>query len=185
MPRSGMTVLIDELRRRCDAGTADYSDDALQTVLDGYRSVHIRRPLLAIPAQSDGSAVYNDYYWSSPGWVEAPESGSAVWRVEDSAGSVVGTAAYTVESRAGHLRFSASTGGSAYALTFRAYDMDRAAADVWDSRAAAVADRFDVSTDNHDLKRSQLVHHYREMAASYRRRAPALTSERIREDISR
>ncbi len=184
MSRTGMTPLIDELRRRCDAGTADYPDDALQTVLDGYRHVHVRRPLLSVPTQLGGSAITNDYYWSSPGWVEGLESGSAVWRIEDSAGSVVGTASYTVESRAGHLRFADNTGGSAYYLTFRAYDLDRAAADIWETKAATVADRFDVSTDNHDLKRSQIVQHYREMAASYRRRAPAATAERVRDDIT-
>ncbi len=182
MARSGMTTLIDELRRRCDAGTADYTDDDLQAVLDGYRRVSVRRLLLAVPTQSGGSAVYNDYYWDAGDWVEGAESGTAVWRVDDSAGSVVGTAAYTVESRAGHLRFTADTLGTAYYLTSRAYDMDRAAADLWDAKAAAVASRFDVSTDNHDLKRSQLVQHYRDMAASYRRRAPAQTSERLRDD---
>ena len=183
MARPGMTALIDELRRRCDAGTADFSDDALQAVLDGYRRVSVRRPLLVVPTLSGGSAVYNDYYWYAGYWVEGPESGATAWRVEDSAGSVVGTALYAVESRAGHLRFADDTRGAAYTLTSRAYDLDRAAAAVWDAKAAAVADRFDVSTDNHDLKRSQLMQHYRDMAAGYRRRAPAAASERLRSDL--
>ena len=190
--RAGMTPLIDELRRRCDAGTASdviagqthWSDDDLQAILDGQRRDYARRPLLAIPAQQTGGSLsYQDYYWLVGTWVEGAESGTAVWRIEDSAGSIVGTAAYAVNSRAGHIRFTADTGGTVYYLTYRGYDLDRAAADVWEAKAAGVAARFDAATDNHDLKRGQLAQHYRDMAATYRRRAGVRAHARTREDV--
>ena len=187
--RVGMATLIIELRSRCDAGTADYSsggqtfwtDDQLQTILDSHRADVKRERLLMSADQIGGSAIYQDYYWGHE-WVEEMGSGTAIWRVDDSSGSAVGTTLYTPEYRAKHLRFAANTLGTAYYLTYRVFDLDRAAADVWEQKAASVAMRFDVKTDNHDLKRSQLVQQYRDMAAQFRRRAGARVSMRLRDD---
>ncbi len=188
--RTGMDNLINKLRARSDAGTADYvsggitfwTDDQLQEILDENRSDVIREPLELHPEQIGGSAVYFSYSWSRR-WAEEAASGTAIWRVDDSAGSLIGTASYTPEYGAQTLRFTANTGGSAYFLTYRAFDMDRAAADVWEQKAASVATRFDIKTDNHDLKRSQLAQQYRDMAAQFRRRAGAKVSQRVRDDM--
>lgn len=181
--RSTMAPLITELRRRVDeSGTADWSDDQLQDVLDRNRDDVRREGLRGESEYSGGSVVYFDYYWHCGPWVEHADGGT-VWRLEDSAGSAIGTALYTPEYGAKHLRFAANTGGSAYFLTYRAFDLDRAAADVWDDKAASVASRFDIKTDNHDLKRSQLAAQYRAMAADYRRRAGPRVSTRLRDDM--
>lgn len=188
--RDGMASLIIELRTRCDAGTADYqvagsdfwTDDQLQSVLDRNRRDVKRETLMLAPELSGGSAIYHDYQWCRE-WVEEAASGTAIWRVEDSQGSLIGTASYTPEYGARSLRFASNTGGTAYFLTYRSYDLDRAAAEVWERKAGHVASRFDIKTDNHDLKRSQLVEQYRAMAVEFRRRAPAKIATRVRDDM--
>jgi hypothetical protein len=186
-----MGNLIADLRQRGEAGSAEYvlsghtywSDEDLQTRLDHTRTDVFRAPLTVGPVTSGGSAVYQDYYWRTGDAVEEASSGTVAWRVEDSAGSVIGTADYTVNYAARHIRFAANTAGSAYFLSYRAFDLDRAEAEVWERKAANVANRFDVSTDNHMLTRSQLQAHYLAMAASARRRAPAQVRTRIRDDV--
>jgi hypothetical protein len=173
------------------AGTAEYAlgtttywtDDQLESVLDRYRTDVYREPLVLRPIYVNGTARYHDYYWRRAE-VEQATSGTAAWRLETSAGALIGTANYSVNYEARHIRFSADQGGVTYYLTYRAYDLNRAAAEVWESKAAHVADRFDVETDNHNLLRSQLYNHYMNMAKIYRRRSPAMTSHRTRADVN-
>ncbi len=49
-----------------------------------------------------------------------------------------------------------------------AWDLNRAAADVWDEKAAAVANGFDFAADGGDYKRSQLYAQYVQSARRYR-----------------
>jgi hypothetical protein len=189
--RAGMANLIDELRARCNAGSADYSlagdtywvDDQLQTTLDRHRCDYQRQPLRVDPIQMVGSAVYHDYYWQRGDWVEEGTSGTAAWRVENSAGSVISESGYVVNYVHKHIRFTADQMGTAYYLSYRAYDLDRAAADVWARKAAHVTDRFDLSTDNHKLSRRQLHEMYTAQAKYYRSMAPARSVTRVRDDI--
>lgn len=48
------------------------------------------------------------------------------------------------------------------------WDLNRAAADVWDEKAAAVASAFDFAADGGDYKRSQLYAQYAQSARRYR-----------------
>lgn len=188
--RASMASLIADLRQRCEAGTADYSlagvtfwdDEALQARLDAYRTDVYRAPLVVQPVYSGGSALYYDYYWQRGAAVEAVDGGTA-WRVEDSAGSAVGTADYEVNADARHIRFDSDQQAKAYYLTYRVFDMDRAEADVWDRKAAHYAAAYDVSTDNTSLKRSQLIAHCRAMADAARKRAPARNRASVRFDV--
>lgn len=50
------------------------------------------------------------------------------------------------------------------------FDLNAATADVWDVKAGRVANRFDIVTDHQSLNRSQMVAHFRSMAALYRGR---------------
>lgn len=193
MARSGMANLILRMRQMCNAGTADYtitgttpqtfwSDDQLQAKLDQHRQDFYRESLAVQATQDDGgTARYQDYY-SCYRNLEEAASGAAVWQVENSAGSAIGTASYTPNYDAGHIYFAADQGGTAYYLSGRAYDMERTAADVWEVKAAQVADRYDVTTDNHSLKRSQLYQMYMASAKQYRRQARPRTVQMIRED---
>lgn len=50
------------------------------------------------------------------------------------------------------------------------YDLNAAVASVFETKAALVANRYDTSTDGQGLNRSQLIGHFRTMAAMYRNR---------------
>ena len=50
------------------------------------------------------------------------------------------------------------------------YDLNAAAADVWEEKAAALAEDYDFSADGASFKRSQSHQHATKMAAYYRRR---------------
>lgn len=188
--RDGMSDLITRLRGMTDAGTADYTlaggtywtDDQLQSVLDRRRMDVYREKLITQEEYSNGTAFYHNYYFCESD-VERLASGTVAWRVENSAGSVMGTGSYTANYDSTHIRFAADQGGSAYWLSYRKYDIERAAADVWEQKAASVASRFDIKTDNHDLKRSQLRASYLQMAQIHKGRAKPQSSRFNREDV--
>jgi hypothetical protein len=48
------------------------------------------------------------------------------------------------------------------------YDLNAAAAKVWDEKAAAAACNFDFSADGASYTRSQVIAHYNKMASKYR-----------------
>lgn len=192
--RDGMQNLVNRLRGYCDAGTADYTigaitywtEDQLLDALDGARIDVLQQPLSALPRQaSGGSAVWHDYYFPAGDLgVEEAASGTAAWLVEDSTGADIGTANYTVNYRTGHIRFTQNTAGTAYYLTYRQYDLAAAAADVWQMKAGHVSSRFDVKTDNHDLKRSQLHAMCMANAKEWRSRARARSVHMVRDDVN-
>lgn len=181
MTRLGMSDLITRVRQYSQADENEYTlagetywtDDHLQDVLDRNRLDVWREPLLPEPSYNNGGTVeYYDYYFAQ-GNAERAESGSIIWQLENSVGSAIGTGDYTVNYHAKHIRFSADTAGSAFYLTYRSYNPEMAAADIWDAKAANIANRFDIRTDNHDLKRSQLYTMYTKEATKWRNRALA------------
>ena len=173
--RSGMADIISALRGMCEAGTADYtlasfgtawSDDHLQDILDENR-FDVNEDMVTMPRYSGSTAEYYDYYFQSRP-VERASSGSAVFHVYNSAGSAAGTANYSVNYRAGHVEFTSDQGQTRWSVRARAYDLNGAAAAVWRMKAAHYqALGFDVKTDNHDVKRSQLVDRALKMAEKY------------------
>ncbi len=181
--RAGMTELIAELRLLTDAGTADYSDEQLQSRLDKNRCDFRRDMLKPEPTYNGGTIYYYDYYFQRKN-VEGTASGTAAWRVEDSLGNTIAGTLYTPNLDARHILFAANTAGSAYYLTGREYNLYIAAAEVWDQKAADVAGSFDLKIDNHDLKRSQLVAQYKQMAAQFRAKAKPTFTRLKRVDVN-
>ena len=55
------------------------------------------------------------------------------------------------------------------------YDLNAAAADIWEEKAATMAEDFDFSADGGRYSRSQAYEHYMRMAARYRSRRSART----------
>lgn len=176
--RLGMTDLINRLRQYGQAEQSEYTiggetywtDDHLQAVLDRYRTDIYSESLAPVGVFESGATVYRDYPFRY-GDVERAESGTAIWQLWTTGGVQVGTADYTPDYNAKMLRFGTPTDGGQRVLNYRTYDLYRAAADVWRQKAANVANRFDVSTDNHSLKRSQLRDSYLEMANFYDQQA--------------
>lgn len=188
--RDGMNELIMRLRGMCAAAEDEYSvydvtywtDEQLQDALDAERVDVKREALISRPDYGAGGTVtYRDYYFHYAD-VEDAATGAEAWLLQDASGSTVAGSAYVVNERARHIRFAADTGGSAYRLSYRAFDLNRAAAVVWEQKAGHVASRFDIATDNHDMKRSQLYKQYRDRAAEYRQRAGAGVAYKRRRD---
>lgn len=190
--RAGMVELVQRLRLLCDAdedeftlaGQTYWTNEHLQTELDKQRRDIPREPLAPVASYSGGSVLYQDYYFQH-GDVERFASGATGWQLEDGNGSAVGTADYTVNYDARQIAFNADTGGTIYYLTYRTYNVYRAASEVWGFKAASVASKFDVKTDNHDLKRSQLKKQYEERAADFRKMAGGNFKQMRRVDVTR
>lgn len=186
-----MTNLIQRLREAANADTGEFvlgggtywTDDQLQTKLDQNRRDIYEEPISPTPTFVDGASVYLDYYWRGAN-VEEAESGSAAWLLQDSNGSAIGTANYSIDYDARKISFSTSTDGAVYSLTYRTFNVNLAAADVWDVKAANVSRLFDVSTDNHSLKRSQLEAAYSKKAKEFRRKSGGQVKQMVRSDMN-
>ena len=187
-----MANLILRLRAMTQTATGDYllgsvsywTDEHLQDVLDQYRTDMERCLLRSEPEYVDGASVYYDYY-TPPGSGNFEELGSGVeaWAVRDGNGALIATADYTINYLNGHIRFDTNQAGQARYLRARFFDLNRAAADVWRQKAAHVALRYDIQTDNHRLTRSQMRAACLEMATYYDRQAGPTHGQLVRSDL--
>ena len=175
MARTTMAELIDVLRGMTQAGTADYTlgtatywdADQMQRVLDRYRLEVLREQLAPTEYYAAGGTIqYYDYY-SQWGNYEQTSGGTAIFIVENATGTDAGTATWSADYLNGKVTFVSDTGGSAYYLTGRSYDLNRAASDIWRQKASYYANTFDFSTDNHSIKRSDIYKHCLQMADYY------------------
>lgn len=161
MARTGMATLITELRRRTLAGTADstingtvyWSDNQLQDVLDRYRCTNRDTELSAIPQRSGAGFVYLEYPIPPQyQWIEQSATDSG-WQLRDSAGGT--SLSYTVNYSARMVTFNADTANTDYYLDCRTYDLNMAAADVWESKASFIHENVNWSSDNHRIEASK------------------------------
>lgn len=183
MARAGMSNLISRWRRMVDdAGTAVWSDDQAQELLDDNR-VTVYSESLGSLAQDIGSTVYLVYH-SRYGNQEELASGTNVWRLFDASGSTIGTANYSVDYQRGIVTFTADQQGSARYLDARSYDLAGAAADAWRQRAALQADGYDFSADGATFNRSQWFKHCQQMAEVYDRQRVSTVSIMTRSDLN-
>jgi len=190
--RGGMVNLINKLRSMTEAGPADYkiagvshwSDVLLQEILDGHRTDVVREPLRA---EADflniGSAEYRNYYSQYRNFEEAA-SGTPAWDVEDGTGESASTADYSINYNAGHVRFNENTLGISYYLSCRVYNLNGAAAEVWQKKAAHVARAYDFRADQAQFNRSQMFDHYMKMADHYRDKAGIRVTRLFRSDAA-
>lgn len=63
---------------------------------------------------------------------------------------------------------------------FPTYDLNAAAADVWDEKASAVSVNYDFTADGGDYKRSQQFEMYSKMARTYRSRRSLKTVKAVK-----
>lgn len=189
--RLGMSTLISTLRQMTLAGTADYtisgisdtfwSDSQLQEILDINRYDFVEEELLPIPKTVSSELVYLRY--DAPyGHLETIDSGTAIWCLTISDGTQAGTANYSVDYTKGIVTFTADQGGTAWFMSGRSYDLNAAAADVWNRKATYYAQSYDVKTDGHQLTRSQLFKQAKEMEEYYRGMVGAYTVDILRGD---
>lgn len=164
MTRSTLAVPIARVRELAAAGTADYSDDAIEAVLDRNRMDFADDVLSPLREYDSGGTVRYYMHQSQFRNLEATDGGTAVLYVRDATGTRAGTASYSVDTLAGRVTFVADTAGTVYYLTGRSYDLYAAAAEIWRQKAATVADRFDFNADGAAFQASQLMKHYQAMA---------------------
>jgi hypothetical protein len=172
--RPTMTELIAELRTMCEAGTADYSvgtvtywsDDQLQAILDRLFHFHNFEGLIPVPQYGIGTTYYYDFYANGEWW-----EGSATIRGYTSGTSgamgTINPANYSFDNVNGIVSFTNPQGTLGFTITGNTFDMNKAAAEVWRKKAGHYAAAYDFSTDNHSLKRSQLMAQAQEMARFY------------------
>jgi len=166
--RSGMSWLIQRLRYMLDdtGGTA-FTDSEIQDVLDEYR-VNVHRD----PMEIERTLLTNtDYeyriYHAHYGNLERVESGTAIFKIEDSAGSQRGTATYSADYLNGIITMTADQEGTALYLTARSYDLNGAASDMWLRRAGQVADRYSFGAGGQSFSRSDWFAHCAKMSSFY------------------
>lgn len=165
--RSTMSELITELRSLTDTGAEEYSigdiqywsNTQLQGVLDNHRTDVKWEEMTAI---EEGDGSYLDYAIGM-GYFEQTTGGTAIFIVQDLNGATVTSPTYTVDYIRGVVTFASDTTGTAYYVTGRSYDMDGAAAELWRKKMNHYASAVDFSTKVHDISRSQLFDHAKEM----------------------
>jgi len=181
MARAGMQRLIDTVRGYANAApdewtvstdtsyTAYWSDEEIERVLDRHKVEYIHAPMEAVQSYASGAIVYLQFRAGVPDI----ESGTAVFKIEDTSGTVSG---YTMDYARGVATFSTDQAGKGFYWSGFAYDLNAAAADIWRMKASHAAEQVDFSTDNHSIKRSQQAQSCLAMAQYYQNRS---TSEGV------
>ena len=178
--RATMATLITRLRGLCEAGVDDYvlagdtywTDPQLQDHLDGSRQDWRSVPLEAQP-EIVADNVYDYLDYRIPTEIvgrDFEEAGTgSIWAVKDSTGATVSTSLYTVNYRAGIIRFTTDQDAASYRLDCRTFNLNAAAREVWETKAAHAAAGVDWASDNHKISSSQEYEHCKERAEYFRK----------------
>lgn len=174
-----MTDLIARVRRYIGdtASPQQFADSDIQDQLDQYRHVVRYAPLTPGPTLQPGALYdYLDYYASVGNW-ENDEVLSWV--------NFATLTPYTADRITGHWTFNLAAPGQypPVYITGKFYDLWAAAADLLENWAAVTAaTAYDFTTDGQSFKRSQLVSAKLGLAAQYRKRAMAHSTQVRRVD---
>lgn len=190
MARTGMTDLIGQIRVFCNLGTNDYtlgtstfwSDDNVQTVLDRHKVTVIEDELLEVPNTISGGSIEYKIFHSRFGNFEQTTGGTAIFTIEDSAGTIIGTSNYTVDYANGIVTFGSNQAGSSRYLTGYSYDIYNTAADVWRMKAGAYGESVNFKTDNMSVNRGDLIKNALSMASQYSMMGNSKVIDMIRDD---
>src|SRR5690606_15801918 len=104
------------------AGTADFSDDDVQAALDQTRIDVHHEQLSAVVDRVGGGALEWREYRSRYRWFEATDGGTARFVVEDTLGSVRGTADWSADYQAGVVTFAQDQRGTSLFLSGHSFD---------------------------------------------------------------
>ena len=185
--RTGMSDIISTVRGMCNAGTADYTagtavywtDDQLQGYLDRRRSDVYERQLQPVDEMYNGALKITKHYIGNFN----VESGTAVFWIAKSDGTrLTVDTDYTVDYSLGLVTFPANTGGTLYYATYRSYDLNQAAADIYRAKAGHYSDMFNFSTHGHTINKGELIKHALQMAEYYSQAGGARAIDMDRSD---
>jgi hypothetical protein len=186
-----MATLISTVRGMANAGTAEWTvagtgatisywdDTEIERVLDRHKIEYVHADMQPVQSYSGGSIVYTQYRAN----VTDIESGTDLFKIEDTSGTVTG---YTFDYASGVATFTADQGGKSLWWSGYAYGLNAAAADIWRLKASHAAEMVDWSTDGHNVKRSQQVSACLNMATYYQSRSSSegvSTAKVTRDDL--
>lgn len=176
MARSGLSELITQFRSYTqESGTAIFSDDRIQQILDNNSFYFTQEPLRYQAYYLNGTVTYKDAYLSY-GYLEGTATNTV--RVYNSGGTTVTN--YTSDFINGKFTFDSNTLGTAYYMTGRGFNFFKAVADGWNEKAAYYAGNFDFKVEGREFKKSQIVKQCKEMAQHF-----LAQSSTIQHDIDR
>lgn len=170
--RPGMTDLISDLRLKTDTspdevsvnGVSYWTDDQLQDILDQHRQ-DVDVQLVAYPRYESGELLTKIYYIPNK-VLTTLENDPSVLEIVDRYGNAA--TGYTVDLSGRKVTFDADTGGTAYWLRGRQFDVDYAAADVWAAKASHRAALVDWRAGGQTLYEDQEYQHCLEREKFYR-----------------
>lgn len=169
MARSGMSDLISQFRSGVgETGTAIFSDDRIQTLLEHTKLEINQEPLLAISSWLNGTTLFLQYQ-SAFRYLEGTASGTAISRIVNFGGTVVTD--FSSDFNNGLFTFTSTQSGSARYLTSRSYDLNKAIAEGWKEKAGYYATSFDFRLEGRQYSKSQIITHCMSMAKQFEERA--------------
>ena len=169
--RTSMSDLIATLRGFTSAGTADFSDAQMQTILDRYKTDLNNVQIYPDPQYNSSGVVEYKVYTTPAKFLESTDGGTARFLVTDGLGSALGTSLWSADYENGIVTFVSDQGGLNRCIMGHSFDVYAAAADIWSQKAAAYATLIDFSTDNHSVKRSHIIKACQDMADKYQKMA--------------
>lgn len=183
MARDGMADLISRWRRMVDdQGTAVWSADEAQELLDTFRTDIYAHELTPAPQHIGGTTQYK-VHMSSFENLETASSGTAAFRLFDANGSAI-SSGFTADYLRGIFTFAADQRGSARYVDARSYDIDAAAAAGWREWMASKAQLYRFSADGASYNRNEWFDHCVQMADYYDRRSKPSITRLERVDVS-
>jgi hypothetical protein len=169
--RAGLANLITRWRRMVDdVGTAAWTDEEAQEILDSYRTEHVGRLLTVQPMLESGATVWKRYDLGLHD-LEESTSGTAAWRLYDSNGAT--KSPDNVDYHRGLVTFNTDQKGTAIYADCRSFDLYGAAAHGWREWMSTKASLYNFSADGAQYSRSQWFDHCLTMAQHYESQRPA------------
>jgi len=173
MARTGMADIIAEIRQLCDLSENDYTvnsvsywtDDQIQGMADRYRNPIRGLLLKPVPQYLSGIYQYTDYI--IPIGLSLRIEGDSAFRLYDINGNDINSG-FTVSYTQKVVTFSSDTSGSPYYVDINVYDIYAIVAEIWEQKATHYAGMSDWSSDNHNVKASQLFDHAIKRAVHFR-----------------
>ena len=166
---SRLEYILTQLRAMTNSGETDYtiddvsywSDAQLQAVLDKHRTDVYQKELTAIDELLGGIYSYNHYSIGDT-YIESGVS----FTLYDSTYNTV-TTGFTVDYTLGLVTFTAPTNGLPYYATYRTYDINATASEIWRSKAAHFAEMVNFRAGNQSVNLSDKVKQALAMADYY------------------
>ena len=178
--RSGMTNLISQFRSYVqESGTAIFSDDRIQDILDSNSTYLYQAPLAVIPQRNNGTLIYQQYVTDHT-WLEG--TATTTNKIYTINGTVVTN--YTSDFINGKFAFDTNTLGTAYFMDGRSFNFFKAVSEGWKEKAAYYSTQFDFKVEGREFKKSQLVKSCLDMAKEFESKSSPVMHSIDRGDMS-